>query len=179
MGDVLRRAVGPIMGVTLVLLAPHGPLCASCLLVPLHLVDPHLGLKADYRDTTARFLGGFIHAMSDNGLLLLLGFSDLHGMDPLVVIRVLAIYLGINLGLEEPDIGTNPGGGGGRVEEGGQGGLTSILYRKDHARVQVSFRVLLGIFIIYLIQILETSCIKIFLLQNYNGSVDNFFLFFL
>jgi hypothetical protein len=65
--------------------------------------------------------------MSDNGLLLLLGFSDLHGMDPLVVIRVLAIYLGINLGLEEPDIGTNPGGGGGRVEEGGQGGLTSYI----------------------------------------------------
>jgi hypothetical protein len=139
---------------------------------------PQPGLKADYRDTTARFLGGFIHAMSDNGLLLLLGFSDLHGMDPLVVIRVLAIYLGINLGLEEPDIGTNPGGGGGRVEEGGQGGLTSILYRKDHARVQVSFRVLLGIFIIYLIQILKTSCIEIFLLQNYNGSVDNFFYFF-
>jgi hypothetical protein len=40
MGDVLRRAAGPIMGVTLVILAPHGPLCASRLLVPLHLVDP-------------------------------------------------------------------------------------------------------------------------------------------
>jgi hypothetical protein len=122
MGDVLRRAVGPIMGVTLVLLAPHGPLCASCLLVPLHLVDPHLGLKADYRDTTAQFLGGFAHAMSGADLLLL-GFSDLHGMDPLVAIHVLVIRLGIVLGLEELDIlefkGVILGGGGGRVEEGG------------------------------------------------------------
>jgi hypothetical protein len=122
MGDVLRRAVGPIMGVTLVLLAPHGPLCASCLLVPLRLVDPHLGLKADYRDTTAQFLGGFVHAMSGDDLLLL-GFSDLHGMDPLVAIHVLVIRLGIVLGLEEPDIlefkGVILGGGGGQVEEGG------------------------------------------------------------
>jgi hypothetical protein len=86
-------------------------------LIPFHLVDPQPCLKADYRDTTARFFGYFVHAMNGDGLLLLLGFSDLHDMDPLVIVHVLAIRLGIDLVLEEPDIlkfrGTNPGGGGG------------------------------------------------------------------
>jgi hypothetical protein len=134
MGDGLRSVAGPIMGVESILLSPHGPLCVSRLLIPFPLIDPQLGLKADYRDTTARFLGAFIHVMSGDDLLLLLGFSDLHDMDSLVVVRILAILLGINLGLEEPDIlefeGANPSGGRGRVEEGGQGGLPSILYSK-------------------------------------------------
>jgi hypothetical protein len=87
--------------------------------------------------------------MNGDGLLLLLGFSDLHDMDPLVIVHVLAIRLGIDLVLEEPDIlefgGTNPGGGGGgRVEEGGQGGFASIFYRRDQVIVQVSFRVLVN-----------------------------------
>jgi hypothetical protein len=65
--------------------------------------------------------------MSGDGLLLL-DFSDLHGMDPLAAVHagVLVIRLGVDLGLEEPDIlkfgGENQGGGGGRVEEGGWGG---------------------------------------------------------
>jgi hypothetical protein len=61
--------------------------------------------------------------MSGDDLLLLPGFSDLHSMDPLVPIHVLAISLGIDLALEEPDIlefrCVILGGGGGRVEEGG------------------------------------------------------------
>jgi hypothetical protein len=83
--------------------------------------------------------------MYGDSLLLPLGFSDLHSMDPLVVICVLAIRLGIDL-VEEPDIlefrGANLGGGRGLVEEGGQGGLPIILYKKDQVRVHVSFRVL-------------------------------------
>jgi hypothetical protein len=137
------------MGVVHVLLAPRNPLCASHLLIPFHLVNPQLGLKADYRGTTApipRWLCPCNELRWSPPPQLLRSPRT----EPLVVVHNLAIHLGINLGLEEHDIlefgSVNPGGGGGggRVEEGGQGELASILYRKDEVRVQLSFRVLVG-----------------------------------
>ncbi|GJN29452.1 hypothetical protein PR202_gb17678 [Eleusine coracana subsp. coracana] len=83
------------------------PPCASHLLVPAHLVDPRPdGDPSAYgSNNMRRFQGGFVHATSGDGLLLI-DFLDIRDMDPLAAnyAHVRAIHSGCEFGPDDPDV---------------------------------------------------------------------------